>query len=171
MLAAAVVNWGRSLNIDSGASALKTLTHKQMKFVRELVNGKSQADAYRAAYDTSRMNANSIRREASRLMENPNIATMVERLQRKADTAVIKKRVATREEVLETITQFMMSGRTGDSVKLRAAELMGKHYGLFTDKVVTESKYQSPEEIEKALVERLSAWTGAPVPDQDEETH
>ena len=45
------------------------MTPKQHQFAREIVLGKSQADAYRAAYDTLRMNDNSIRWEASSLCE------------------------------------------------------------------------------------------------------
>ena len=50
------------------------MTPKQHQFAREVVLGKSQADAYRSVYDTARMNDNSIRREASRLMDNPRVA-------------------------------------------------------------------------------------------------
>ena len=57
------------------------MTPKQHQFAREVVLGKSQADAYRAAYNTLKMNDNSIRREASRLMDNPNVATTVVELQ------------------------------------------------------------------------------------------
>ena len=42
------------------------LIPKQHQFARAIVLGKSQADAYRAAYNTLRVNDNSIRREASR---------------------------------------------------------------------------------------------------------
>ena len=45
------------------------MTPKQHLFAREIVLGKSQADAYRTAYDTLRMNDNSIRWEASSLCE------------------------------------------------------------------------------------------------------
>ena len=57
------------------------MTPKQHQFAREVVLGKSQADAYRLAYNTLRMNDNSIRREASRLMTNPKVATTVAKLQ------------------------------------------------------------------------------------------
>ena len=77
------------------------MTPKQHLFAREIVLGKSQADAYRAAYDTLRMNDNSIRREASRLMDNPNVTTTVAELQQKADAAVVQERIASREEVLQ----------------------------------------------------------------------
>ena len=86
------------------------MTPKQHRFAREVVLGKSQADAYRAAYNTLKMNDNSIRREASRLMDNPNVATTVVELQHKADAAVVQERIASREEVLQTLTGYMHSG-------------------------------------------------------------
>ena len=131
------------------------MTPKQHQFAREVVLGKSQADAYRSAYNTAGMNDNSIRREASRLMDNPNVATTVVELQQKADAAVVQERIASREEVPQTLTSYMHSGEPRDSVRLRAAELMGKHYGLFTDRIEAVVPARSAEEIEIQLEEKL----------------
>jgi hypothetical protein len=131
------------------------MTPKQHQFAREVVLGKSQADAYRSAYNTLKMNDNSIRREASRLMDNPNVATTVVELQQKADAAVVQERIASREEVLQTLTSYMHSGEPKDSVRLRATELMGKHYGLFTDRIEAVVPARSSEEITAALEEKL----------------
>ena len=131
------------------------MTPKQHQFAREVVLGKSQADAYRAAYNTAGMNDNSIRREASRLMDNPNVATTVVELQQKADAAVVQERIASREEVLQTLTGYMYSGEPGDSVKLRAAEMLGKHYGLFTDRIEAVVPQRSAAEIQIQLEEKL----------------
>ena len=139
------------------------MTPKQHQFAREVVLGKSQADAYRAAYDTLRMNDNSIRREASRLMDNPNVATTVAELQQEADAAVVQERIATREEVLQTLTGYMHSGEPRDSVRLRAAELMGKHYGLFTERIEAVVPERSPEEITAELEEKLTSLLGTPI--------
>ena len=139
------------------------MTPKQHLFAREIVLGKSQADAYRAAYDTLRMNDNSIRREASRLMDNPNVTTTVAELQQKADAAVVQERIATREEVLQTLTGYMHSGEPRDSVRLRAAELMGKHYGLFTERIEAVVPERSPEEITAELEEKLTSLLGTPI--------
>ena len=139
------------------------MTPKQHQFAREVVLGKSQADAYRAAYDTRRMNDNSIRREASRLMDNPNVATTVVELQQKADAAVVQERIATREEVLQTLTGYMHSGEPRDSVRLRAAEMMGKHYGLFTERIEAVVPERSPEEITAELEEKLTSLLGTPI--------
>ena len=139
------------------------MTPKQHLFAREIVLGKSQADAYRAAYDTLRINDNSIRREASRLMDNPNVATTVAELQQEADAAVVQERIATREEVLQTLTGYMHSGEPRDSVRLRAAEMMGKHYGLFTERIEAVVPERSPEEITAELVEKLTSLLGTPI--------
>ena len=139
------------------------MTPKQHQFAREVVLGKSQADAYRAAYNTLKMNDNSIRREASRLMDNPNVATTVVELQQKADTAVVQERIATREEVLQALTGYMHSGEPKDSIKLRAAELMGKHYGLFTDRMEAVVPQRSAAEILLQLEEKLTSLLGTPI--------
>ena len=139
------------------------MTPKQHQFAREVVLGKSQADAYRAAYNTLRMNDNSIRREASRLMDNPNVATTVVELQQKADAAVVQERIASREEVLQTLTGYMHSGEPRDNIRLRAAELMGKHYGLFTDRIEAVVPERSSEEITAELEEKLTSLLGTPI--------
>lgn len=68
------------------------LTAKQEKFVQNLIQGMSQADAYRGAYSTKKMSDNAIYREASLLLKNPKVAKrygelrgkLVERAERKA---------------------------------------------------------------------------------------
>ena len=79
---------------------------------------------------------------------------MVE-LQQKADSAVVQERIASREEVLQTLTSYMHSGEPKDSVRLRAAEMMGKHYGLFTDRIEAVVPVRSSEEIQIELEAKL----------------
>ena len=52
----------------------------------------------------------------------------------------------------------MHSGEPGDSVKLRAAELMGKHYGLFTDRIEAVKPPRSSEEIQLELEAKLQQF-------------
>ena len=84
-------------------------------------------------------------------MMNPNVTTMVDELKREADQKIIAQRVATREEVLTKITEYMSTGEPRDAVKLKAAEIMGKHYGLFTDKVEINPPRRTVNEIEIEL--------------------
>ena len=54
------------------------LTGKQDHFARCVAEGKSQADAYRAAYEAGKMTAEAIQCEASKLMSNPTVTQRVE---------------------------------------------------------------------------------------------
>ena len=96
-------------------------------------------------------------------MDNPIVATTVAQLQREADTAVVQARIATRDEVLQTLTGYMHSGEPKDSIRLRAAELMGKHYGLFTERIEAVVPKRSSEEITAELEEKLTSLLGTPI--------
>ena len=96
-------------------------------------------------------------------MDNPNVATTVVELQQKADTAVVQERIASREEVLQTLTSYMHSGEPRGSVRLRAAELMGKHYGLFTERIEAVVPERSAAEIQIELEEKLTSLLGTPI--------
>ena len=50
------------------------------------------------------------------------------------------------------------TGEPGDSVKLRAAELMGKHYGLFADRIEAVVPERSSEEIQIELEAKLQQF-------------
>ena len=49
------------------------LTAKQEQFVKGIIDGMSQADAYRSAYDTSRMADKTVHEKASRLMSDGKV--------------------------------------------------------------------------------------------------
>ena len=96
-------------------------------------------------------------------MDNPIVATTLVELQQKADAAVVQERIASREEVLQTLTDYMHSGEPKDSVRLRAAEMMGKHYGLFTDRIEAVVPQRSAAEIQIQLEEKLTSLLGTPI--------
>ena len=52
----------------------------------------------------------------------------------------------------------MHSGEPRDSVRLRAAELMGKHYGLFTKRIEAVVPERSSEEIQIELEAKLQRY-------------
>lgn len=62
----------------------KKMTPQQERFALEVATGKSQADAYRAAYRTCNMKIDTIYESASRLMADQRIATRVADIQRAA---------------------------------------------------------------------------------------
>ena len=89
-------------------------------------------------------------------MHNPKVTTMVDALQKQANDQVVRLSVASREEVLATLTECMQSGEPKDSVRLKAAETLGKHYGLFTDRLAIEKPERSSEEVKNILQAKLT---------------
>lgn len=71
---------------------MRKLTAKQHKFVEGLISGMGQSEAYRAAYNCSRMKAETIRSKAYLLSNQDNIRAMVEAARQKAEDAAIWSR-------------------------------------------------------------------------------
>jgi len=78
------------------------LTPKQERFCQAIVEGKTQSDAYRAAFNPKRSKARTIHIEASRLMANPKISLRIVELMK----PVIAKVQVTREEWLKKAERF-----------------------------------------------------------------
>jgi len=135
---------------------MNAITSKQTSFCRQVALGSSLSHAYRQAYSATNMLANTVHKEAHKLMRNPKVTTMVDALQKQANAEVIKLSVASREEVLATLTECMQSGEPKDSVRLKAAETLGKHYGLFTDRLAIEKPERSSEEVKNILQAKLT---------------
>lgn len=122
------------------------LTPKQEKFIQGIVNGLTNRDAYKEAYDTENMSDAAIDVEASRLLRNPNVAlrhkeimdalaipsimSAQERLEYL--TRLIKEEE--KEKVLTLAGTFMEKPADFNS-KLKAIDLMNKMQGEYVTKV------------------------------------
>ena len=105
------------------------LTEKQEKFIRLLLEGKSQAQAYRDAYDAAGMSDDSVYKEASRLARRAAVRKRLEQLRKELEEAA----VANARERLELLTQIIRGERpVGD--KLKAVDLMNKMTGAYSQK-------------------------------------
>lgn len=79
-----------------------SLTPKREAFAQAVASGMTQADAYRSAFDTSRMKAETVQQKASRLMADGTVRARVKELQEAAASAA----VMTRREALERLSAF-----------------------------------------------------------------
>lgn len=68
--------------------AVTGVTPRQEKFAAELVKDGRPGFAYRRAYNAGRMNADSVREEARRLLQNPAITLRVEFYRKQAEAAL-----------------------------------------------------------------------------------
>ncbi|MBS5080665.1 MAG: terminase small subunit [Clostridiales bacterium] len=110
------------------------LTEKQLKFADYfLETGNATEAAIKAGYSEKYAGTNT-----DKLLKNTNVKEYIEERKKQLDT----ERIANQEEVLEYLTavmrgnekdQFGLDAALADRTK--AAELLGKRYRLFTDKV------------------------------------
>lgn len=102
----------------------KALTPKQEKFVRNVVAGVSQVDAYRDAYDVKTDNKNSHRRRAHEVARGSNVSAMIEELKERAERNVVWTRQMAVEALLEAADiargQNHSQGMTGALKELNA---------------------------------------------------
>ena len=125
------------------------LTAKQEKFVRNLIQGMSQREAYKNSYNAENMTDKSIDEEACRLFNDTKIASRYQELIEKAANAAIM----TAQERLEYLTGIVYETEgekistviDGEEVvrevpadlnaKMKAIDLMNKMTGEYITKV------------------------------------
>lgn len=137
------------------------LTPKQEKFVRNLVNGMSQREAYKNSYDAENMTDKTIDEAACKLFNDSKIYTRYQELIERAATASIM----TAQERLEFLTDVIKGIEREHKIefadgevheydeptsiknKLSAIDLMNKMQGEYTTKIEGELKVAKLEDL------------------------
>ena len=120
------------------------LTAKQEAFVQKIIEGYSQADAYRSAYNTKRMSDKTVWENASRLMADSKVTARVMELRNE----LAKPSIMTAQQRLEWLTQLIQSEEETTSDKLRAADIMNKMQGEYVQKVEADVKQEFTINVE-----------------------
>lgn len=125
------------------------LTPKQEKFVRNLIKGMSQREAYKNSYDAENMTDKTIDENACRLFNDSKIKARYKELQDRLDEATIM----TAQERLEYLTGIILDlereklivladGEEKEierpaelAVKLKAIDIMNKMSGEYVQKI------------------------------------
>lgn len=150
------------------------LTDKQKKFIEEYLVDMNGTRAYRVAYPSVKKNETAAAL-ASRLLTNDKVKKAIEPIL----ASMSSDRMATATEVMEYLTSVMRGDSSaevvvveglGDGVsearrfkkapdekeRLRAAELLGKRFGLFKDKVEVSGIEAEQSKLDN-LLEQLGA--------------
>lgn len=107
------------------------LTAKQEQFVQNIIQGMSQADAYRSAYPNQRMSDKTVWETASKLMNNPKVVTRLTELRMELATPAIMSA----QKRLEWLTGVIQSEGETTGDKLKAIDIMNKMQGEYVTKV------------------------------------
>ena len=125
------------------------LTEKQERFVQGIIEGKSQAEAYRSAYNCEKMSDNAIYREASLLIDTPKVAQRIKEIREQMMKPTIMSaqqrleyltRVINGEELEETAAwedgeRVTYNSPASIKTRLQAIDLMNKMQGEYVTKV------------------------------------
>ena len=107
------------------------LTQRQKRFADAVLGGMSPAEAYRlAGYREENASA-----AARRLLRAPAVQAYMER----SESDTTDHTVADSEEILLFLTAVLRGEVGSEKERMRAAELLGKRQGLFSDKVTPEA--------------------------------
>ena len=86
--------------VHIGQKRKEMLTHKQEKFVEELVKGKSQREAYQSAYNTAKMKPATIDSRAYELFKNGEITARYNELMEKSVEKTEWEATEVRKEII-----------------------------------------------------------------------
>lgn len=112
------------------------LTANQEQFAQNIIQGMSQADAYRAAYPNQRMSDKTVWETSSKLANNPKVITRLEELR----NSLANPAIMSAQKRLEWLTGVINSGEESTGDKLRAIDIMNKMQGEYVQKVEAEVK-------------------------------
>jgi phage terminase small subunit len=120
------------------------LTPKQEAFVQNIIQGMSQADAYRSAYSCKNMSDNAIYVNASKLASDAKVALRLSELRNE----LAKPSIMSAQERLEWLTQLIQSENESTGDKLKAADIMNKMQGEYVQKVEADVKQEFTINVE-----------------------
>ena len=135
------------------------LTEQQRQFRDKYLQTRNATQAYKYAYSAQRMSDATIRKEAHKLLKNPNIART---LAAKQETAQLKHDITvdTLTQKLQAALDKAMAEQRGASAAVSAIMAMGKLHGLIVDKRKDVTPKRSIAEIEariRAIVDASKA--------------
>ena len=105
---------------------MNDLTPKREAFAQAVANGNSQADAYRASFNASKMKAETIQQEACRLMADYNVSARVVQLRE----ALSDKGLWTREQSVEAMRKIAEGGNVKANDITSAVRVLNEMHGF-----------------------------------------
>ena len=119
------------------------LTPKREAFAQAVATGKTQADAYRAAFNATKMKAETITQAASRLMADSNVAARVAELRKPVVEAVQITLASHLSRLSELSSKAEGEGKYSAAVAAEIAR--GKASGLYIEKLEHSGEVKTPE--------------------------
>lgn len=119
------------------------LTAKQDRFAQAIaLEGMTQVDAYRAAYNASKMADETAYVKASEMANRDNIKVRINELRQQAMTPLVMSAQRRREKLTE------LAGSEDPNVAMKAIDLLNKMDGEYVQKIAAEVQTETTINIE-----------------------
>lgn len=113
------------------------LTPKQDRFAQAIaLEGMNKSDAYRTAYDTSRMTDKTVNEKASILASNDKVRARIKELGEQA----VSPKIISAQKRKEWLTEVINNPEVDINARLRASDQLNRMEGEYVQKVETELK-------------------------------
>ena len=138
-----------------GTERVRPLTAKQMAFAKGLIEGKTQAQAYKDAYPDAQGSHQSMKTSAWKLSRDPRIQAIVTEGWDETVEALSEDQAAVKRYVLKQLLHHSKTAKQ-EGTKLKALEMMGKTVGMFIATPQDEDKgIVTPEQLKRELASHL----------------
>jgi len=127
---------------------------QQLMFIRGVLNGKTQKQAYREAYPADSSNDRNISTTANRLFHSPKIKAFVQGINSTAEDLLADDRRETRRFVFKELFALSKQAKQ-ERHKIKALELLGKSCGAFKPADRGAVPAPSEQSLKDALSDRL----------------
>lgn len=139
------------------------LTPKQEGFALAVARGANLTEAYRLNYDCSGMKDETVWKHAWAASKHEKVAGMIEAERGRLQDNELHDAASAKAWALERLKIEATKAET-DGSRVRAIELVMRHHGLLTDKVVTQDITERPAaEIRAMLEARLQERLGVTI--------
>ena len=113
------------------------LTDKQESFAKAIaLDGMSYSDAYRSAYDTSKMSDKTVNEKASLLKDHDKIRARIKELRDEVDTP----KIMSAQKRKEWLTEVINDNNMDINARLKASDQLNRMEGEYVQKVEAEVK-------------------------------
>ena len=129
----------------------RRLTPKMVVFTSGLAQGLSPKDAYKKAYDTSRMGDSSILSASNRLMKDSRISIFLDDIWNDVKENIIDDQIATRRKIMADLILHADNEKASIGYRLKALELMGRAIGLFNDRLAVSNEVIDTQKLKEEL--------------------
>jgi len=134
----------------------KRITAKMRNFAAMLSKGEGPREAYRQAYNVTTNREHTLAANASRLMRDERVVALTQSVWEAAKENLIDDVVAGRRFIMKELQGHAANEKVAPAVRLKALELMGRAFSMFTDKVEQRTEEITPEKLKAELQSSLA---------------